>query len=86
MFFYCSFLAITESSIQKLLHIFEKCKMIEILDKTPTEYKLKFLTNIEISNVLHCIEYKHFKEELDDIYKFKKQFSEEFLLSQCKVM
>lgn len=81
-----TFLAITESSIQKLLHIFEKCKMIEILDKTPTEYKLKFLTNIEISNVLHCIEYKHFKEELDDIYKFKKQFSEEFLLSQCKVM
>lgn len=70
-----SFLAITEECVEKLLQIFAECQMIKILEQTETEYKIEFVKNIELSNVLHCIEYAEFKGLLDEICKFKEDAS-----------
>ncbi len=73
-----SFLAITEDCVEKLLNIFAECKMIKILEQNEKEYKLEFIQNVEISNVLHCIEYADFKLMLDEICDFKERFSKTF--------
>lgn len=73
-----SFLAITEECVEKLLNIFAECKMIKIIEQNEKEYKLEFIQNIEISNVLHCIEYADFKLMFDEICDFKERFSKTF--------
>lgn len=66
-----SFLALTTECVEKLLSILAECGMITVLEQNDSEYKLEFVKNIELSHVLHCVEYADFKESLDEISAFK---------------
>jgi len=69
-----SFLGLTTECVEILLQIFNECKNISIIEQNEKIYKIKYLENIEISKVLHCTLYHDFKEILEEISNFKKNF------------
>ena len=68
-----SFLALTEDCIEKLLIIFDKCKIISVKEHTDKDYKIEFLKNTELSGVMNCIEYNEFKSALNNIKNYKDE-------------
>ncbi|MBR1942855.1 single-stranded-DNA-specific exonuclease RecJ [bacterium] len=75
-----SFLGLTVECIETLLQIFETCKMISVKEKNENEYNLKFIKNIELSQVLHCTDYIYFKELLSDIASFREELMKKTLV------
>lgn len=67
-----TFLALTDDCIKQLLSILQECGMIKILTQTDNIYNLELLNHIELSQVLHCLQYQHFKEILDEIFDFRQ--------------
>lgn len=71
-----SFLAQTETTVVALLNLFEECEMIKILDKADGGYKIEFLSNTELSKVLHNVGYKEYLKLLDEIKEYKSSLLE----------
>lgn len=79
-----AFLAVAEDTVTLLLEIFEECKMIKILDKKESEYKIEFTSNVEISKALHSALYKDFSKNIKNIEQFKKSILNEKLSNLFK--
>lgn len=66
-----SFLAMPKGVIIALLQLFEDSKMIKILNKNESTYKIEFLSNIEISKTLHNAGYKQFLGLIEEVEIYK---------------
>lgn len=59
-----SFLAQSNDTIVELLNVFVEGEMIKIIEKSPSQFKIKYLSNAEISKALHTNAYKEFLSEI----------------------
>ena len=67
------FLSLTEECVQKMIEIFSECGMISIIDDKNNNYKIEFIKNVELSNILNCIECSELRNMLEDIEKYKEE-------------
>ena len=70
------FLAQPKQIITTLLDIFEETEMIKILKKAENEYKIEFLSNIEVSKALHTVGYKEFLKLTNEVKEYKTSLLE----------
>jgi len=66
-----SFLAQTKEIIVSLLQLFEDSEMIKILKRTDKEYKIEFISNVEVSKTLHSVGYKEFLALTQEVEDYK---------------
>ena len=58
-----SFLAQSNDTIVELLNVFVESEIIKILEKSPSQFKIEYLSNTELSKALHTNSYKEFLSE-----------------------
>lgn len=77
------FLAQTKDVIVKLLEVFTEIEMIRAINKSSDNYKIEFISNVEISKALHTNAYKEFLEEIEEIQKYKNSLLDSELNNFC---
>ncbi len=70
-----SALGITNDSIEILLEMFEDAGMINILNRSEEDFKIEFISAIELSKTLHTPKYAEFKEIMNLINDYKNHFA-----------
>lgn len=78
-----SFLSQTQETIKLLLEVFSECGIINIAEKGPKDYKIEFISNTEISSVLHTNSYKSFLAEIQKTFEYKLMLSDSELNNFC---
>lgn len=78
-----SFLAQTKETIVELLNVFAECEMIKGATSGINNYKIEFLSNGEISKVLHTNSYKNFLEQVKKSHEYKSSLLEAELNNLC---
>lgn len=73
------YLGLTINCVKSVLQLLKQCKMFKIIKQNEKNYILEYENKIEISQVLHCIEYQNFKDILDEICEFKNNLYSEIL-------
>lgn len=78
-----SFLAQTKETIVELLKVFSECEMIKGTNSGINNYKIEFLSNGEISKVLHTNSYKNFLAQINKTQEYKNSLLEAELNNFC---
>lgn len=78
-----AFLAQSKEAIIWLLDIFEEVNIIKILSRGETEYKIEFLSNLELAKILHTTRYGEFLSEINEVEQYKTALLEEELNNLC---
>lgn len=78
-----SFLSQTQETVKQLLEVFSECGIIKIAEKGPKDYKIEFISNTEISSVLHTNSYKSFLAEVQKTFEYKRLLSDSELNNFC---
>lgn len=71
-----SFLAQTKETIVELLNVFSESEMIKFIENGANSCKIEFLSNHEISKVLHTNSYKHFLTQFNQSQEYKSSLLE----------
>lgn len=71
-----SFLAQTKDAVVELLNVFSECEMVKVVERTPSHYKIEFLSNGEISKTLHTNSYKEFVSEIQSAQDYRETLLE----------
>ncbi len=74
-----SFLAQTKDTIVELLNVFAESEIIKVSEKGTSEYKIEFLSNGDISKVLHTNSYKEFVKHATNSKEYKNSLFEKEL-------
>ena len=69
-----SALGVTSDTIEVMLEMFEDTGMIKISERDENIWKIKFLTSIELSKVLHTTKYAELAELMNTIIDYKEHF------------
>lgn len=78
-----SFLAQTKETVIELLNVFSESEMIKGVNGGGNNYKIEFLSNGEISKVLHTRSYKNFLAQIKKTQDYKSSLSESELNNFC---
>lgn len=78
-----SFLSQTQETVKLLLEVFSECGIINIAEKGPKDYKIEFISNTEISSVLHTGSYKSFLAEIQKTFEYKRLLLDSELNNFC---
>ena len=76
-----SFLAQTKETVVELLNVFTQSEIIKVTEKGASEYKIEFLSNVEISKALHTKSYNGFVENVKNTQDYKNSLFEKELNS-----
>lgn len=71
-----SFLAQTKETVLELLNVFSESEMIKFIEKGTNSCKIEFLSNSEISKVLHTNSYKHFLNQINKSQEYRSSLLE----------
>ena len=69
-----SALGVTEEVVEILLEIFLEAGMINIIERNDENYRISFLSEINISKILNTTKYPEFVELLNTINDYKNKF------------
>lgn len=78
-----AFLAQTEETIIELIKVFEECEILTGINDGTNNYKIKTLSNTEISKTLHTTAYKNFLELVRESQEYKNSLLEAELNNFC---
>ena len=74
-----SFLGKSYAVFELLYSIFEEIGLISILEKSPDAYKIEYIGNVDLAQVLHSEKYAVLLELIDECEQFQKSLMEEEL-------
>ena len=67
-------LGVTEVLIEVMLEMFEDVGMIKIIERRDENFKIEFLSSVELSKTLHTLKYAEFAEIMNTIRDYKNHF------------
>ncbi len=67
-------LGVTEVVIEVMLEMFEDVGMIKIIERRDANFKIEFLSSVELFKTLHTLKYAEFAEIMNSIRDYKNHF------------